>query len=63
MTLIKATFVYIQKIEQLVRKYTNSTKDIQQYKEAKNARRSREILSRFSCFHRLYRTTDTATYG
>ena len=34
----------IQKIEQLVRKYTNSTKGIQHYKEAKNARRSREIL-------------------
>ncbi|HEY6536090.1 MAG TPA: transposase family protein [Candidatus Nitrosocosmicus sp.] len=53
----------IQKIEQLVRKYTNSTKDIQQYKKAKNARRSREILSRFSYLYRLYRTTDTATYG
>ncbi|HEY6537081.1 MAG TPA: hypothetical protein VIY08_15000, partial [Candidatus Nitrosocosmicus sp.] len=52
----------IQKIEQLVRNwFTNSTKDIQHYKKAKNARRSREILSRFSCFHILYRITDTKT--
>ena len=53
----------IQKIESIDKKMcTNSTENIQHYKEAKNARRSREILSRFYGFYRLYRTTDTPTY-
>ena len=41
---------------------TNSTKDIQNNKEAKNTRGSREIFSRLSCFYRFHRTTDTKTY-
>ena len=35
---------------------TNSSKDIQQNKEAKNNRRSRAIFSRLPCFHRFHRT-------
>ena len=42
---------------------TNSTEDIQNNKEAKNARGSRKILSWIYGFYRLYRTTtDTKTY-
>ncbi len=34
---------------------TNSAEDIQNNKEAKNSKGSREIFSRLSCFYRLYR--------
>ncbi len=40
---------------------TNSTENIPNNKEATNARGSREIFSRLSCFHIFYRTTNTKT--
>jgi len=41
--------------------YTNSTENIQYNKKTKNNRRSWTILSRLSCFYRLYRTANSKT--
>ena len=52
----------IQKIEGSDKKMcTNPTEDIQNNKKAETTRGSRAIFSRFSCFHRFYRTTDSKT--
>ncbi len=52
----------IQKIERLIRECIPiPQKTYQNNQKVENARGSREIFSRLSCFHRLYRTTDSKT--
>ncbi len=51
----------IQKIEGLIRKCLPIPQKTYNKTEATNARGSREIHSRLSCFHRFHRTTDTKT--
>jgi hypothetical protein len=52
----------IQKIEGLIRQCVPIPQKIYQITEAKNSiRGSRDIFTRFYCFYRLYRTTDTKT--
>ncbi len=51
----------IQKIDSLVRECIPIPQKTYNKTKRLNSRGSREIFSRFSCFHRLYRAADTKT--